>query len=769
MKILAVASGGRTPALIWIRYLATAFTLLLAISLRAEILSATIAAPPPAESGYFRLGTTKNPVGQELSANNRSLLLNGQPWFPVMGEIHYSRVPQAEWRDALLKMKAGGITIVATYVFWIHHEEVRGQWDWIGQRDLRKFLQTCHEVGLLAVVRLGPWCHGEVRNGGFPDWVQNSGWKLRSNDTNYLAAAETLYGEIAGQLRGQLWKDGGPVIGVQVENEFRGSPDHLMKLKRMAISAGIDVPFYIKTGWPAMKSPVPLGELFPLFGAYADGFWERGTQPMPGNSWTKFTFSTTRTDTGVANDTLGNRKSGDTAGTDKYPYLTCEIGGGMPASYHRRMNYDPRDVTAVVLCQLGGGGSLMGYYMYHGGQNPEGKLSTLQESTATGYPNDLPVKSYDFNAPIGEFGQINPHYYWLRRLHLFLHDFGARLSQMPTTLPDVIPANKVDTHTLRWCVRSDGDAGYVFVNNYERLRPLPAKTNVQFKLNLPGGEFIFPRQPVTIPADAFFIWPFKLHMDCEVELDYATAQPLGMAIGEGGKRTWYFAATEGVPAEFCFLRDELAVKTSSGTIRREDRRTVVTNLSSGRKPAILITQNYGPSVEIVLLNEADSLALHKSDGKVVFDEPLKFKTKTVPAEPLKSAGPARQVPMTTGKSPVAIAPTDADFASAAVWRIQLPAKLDLSGNPLLRIHYVGDVARLTLNGKLIADNFYAGREFDLGLSRYAPEILTGDLRLEILPLRRDAPIFIEPQHKPTFGTNETVLTLKSVEVITPTQ
>src|SRR5690242_12772177 len=82
------------------------------ISLYAEILTATIQTSPAAETGYFKLGTTKNPVGQEISVNSRSLLLDGQPWFPVMGEFHYSRVPQAEWRDELLKMKAGGIDIV---------------------------------------------------------------------------------------------------------------------------------------------------------------------------------------------------------------------------------------------------------------------------------------------------------------------------------------------------------------------------------------------------------------------------------------------------------------------------------------------------------------------------------------------------------------------------------------------------------------------------------------------------------------------------------
>jgi len=333
----------------------TAFGFL--ISAQAGFLTATIQTPPAAGSGYFKLGTTRNPAGHEISVDSRSLLFDGQPVFPVMGEMHYARVPEAEWRGELLKMKAGGVDIVATYVFWIHHEEVEGQWDWSGQRDLKKFLETCNDVGLKVIVRCGPWCHGEVRNGGFPDWVvAHKDWKLRSTDTNFLAAVKILYAQIAGQLQGEMWKDGGPVIGIQVDNEFGGSPNYLMALKKLAVEAGIDVPLYIKTGWPAMRTPVPLGELLPLFGAYPDGFWERGLKPMDGSSWENYTFKTTRTDTGVGNDTLGNRKEGDTAGTEKYPHLTCEVGGGMPASYHRRMNYDPRDMEAVVLTQLGSWG-----------------------------------------------------------------------------------------------------------------------------------------------------------------------------------------------------------------------------------------------------------------------------------------------------------------------------------------------------------------------------------------------------------------------------
>src|SRR5581483_8516024 len=154
-----------------------------------------------------------------------------------------SRYPREEWRDELLKMKAGGLTVVSTYVFWIHQEEVEGKFDWSGQRSLGDFLELCKDLGLKAFVRLGPWCHGEVRNGGFPDWVQNSGTKLRTDDPAFLKLVEPLYAQEAQQMRGLLWKDGGPVIGVQVDNET-GNSTYLLALKKMAQAAGIDVPYY---------------------------------------------------------------------------------------------------------------------------------------------------------------------------------------------------------------------------------------------------------------------------------------------------------------------------------------------------------------------------------------------------------------------------------------------------------------------------------------------------------------------------------------------
>jgi beta-galactosidase len=769
------------------------------LSLKAATLTVTVPAPPPAESGYFKFGTTRNPSGRELSVNSRSVLLDGKSWFPAMGEFHYSRCPQNEWRDELLKVKAGGVDIVATYVFWIHHEEIQGRFDWSGPRDLRQFVQLCGELGLKVVVRCGPWCHGEVRNGGLPDWVQahdKKDWKLRSTDTNFLAAVSVLYGQIGVQLNGLLWKDGGPVIGIQVDNEFGGSPDYLMALKKIAIESGLDVPLYTKTGWPATRTPMPLGELLPLFGTYADGFWDRDLKMMSGDKWMRFVFSRLRTDSAIANDLLGNRKAADEADTEKYPYLTCEIGGGMETSYHRRILVEPHDIESVVLVQLGSGSSLLGYYMYHGGQNPEGKLTTLNESQATGYPNDLPVKDYDFQAPLGEYGQINPHYHWLRRLHLFLHDFGGPLAQMPVSLPDVRPTNRTDLATLRWAVRSDGQRGFVFVNNYQRLQPMPSKKKVQLKLHLPGGEFVFPSKPVTIPADSFFLWPFNLDLG-GAKLIYATAQPICRM-----DDTFFFAETPGVKAEFVFDPDTLT--TSPAVFRK---------VKPGRDAAIRLQTKSGAPIQIVLLNDADSLALWQGELagrervvlssagiafagdvlKVTAETPGNLRAGIFPAlqtsgrkdgifspldlpgpravslkakcKSVKHAGPLREIPRSTGKAQLALAPVESDFTNAAVWKIKLPADLDLNLDPILRIHYTGDVARLTLNGKLIDDNFYNGQPFDLGLKRFAPEVLNGDLRLEILPLCQDTPIYLAPEARPKFGKAVSMARVNKLEIV----
>ena len=800
--------------------LTTCFAVFVSTVAAADSHSITIVNPKPPVTEGFNMGEARSPDGTRLTLDSRSLLLDGKPWTPVMGEFHFTRYPEDEWREELLKMKAGGIDIVSTYVFWIHHEEIEGQFDWSGSRNLRHFIQICQEVGLKAIVRCGPWDHGEVRNGGFPDWLLKKGWKTRSNDTNYLNKVKIFYGEIARQLDGLFWKDGGPVIGIQFENEYKGPAEHLLTLKRLGREAGLDAPIYTRTGWDRPSGRMPFGELVPLYGVYAEGFWDRALIPMPAGYWKGFQFSSFRVDDATFSGIPGKGGTPDPPDAEQYPYLTCEIGGGMMNSYHRRILVNPKDVESTTLVKLGSGSTLLGYYMYHGGVNPEGKLTTLMESQATGYWNDMPVKNYDFQAPLGQYGQIRPQYHLLRRLHLFLHEWGPVLAGMPATMPEQRPQGKNDADTLRWSVRSDGQSGFVFVNNYQRLLNMPPKKDVQFVLHLPSGTLTFPQNPVTIPSDACLIWPFNLDLGQGIRLVWATAQPL-TAIDDGNVRTVFFAETEGVPAQFAFATNGPTVEVLAGHLTHGEDVNLLRDIKPGTKVAARLRLADGRSVQMVVLDPKSSLALWKGNlaghdrvfltkaGLVLDGDNLRL-TSTAPAnlnvsiypapasltflgsdlsgktdgvfqrftpsaqravkykatfKSVQAAGPPREIPIGRIAQPVATAPLDPDFEKAAVWRVKIPEDVDLGTDLILRFHYVGDVARVMLDGKFITDDFYNGNALDIGLRRHAPDILKGDLRIAILPLRKDAPIYMAGEARPHFGKADSVAALQSIEII----
>jgi beta-galactosidase GanA len=152
------------------------------------------------------------PDGQTLSFTNYYMEIDGQPFFAVAGEIHYARLWEGYWEDALVKMKMGGVNIISTYIFWIHHEEEEGVFDFSGRRNLRKFIELCAKHNLYVIVRLGPFDHGEARNGGLPDWLYGKPCEVRSLDEAFLAYTKRLYTRLGEELAGLLCRDGGPVI-----------------------------------------------------------------------------------------------------------------------------------------------------------------------------------------------------------------------------------------------------------------------------------------------------------------------------------------------------------------------------------------------------------------------------------------------------------------------------------------------------------------------------------------------------------------------------
>uniref|UniRef100_A0A8C0H1M1 Galactosidase beta 1 n=1 Tax=Chelonoidis abingdonii TaxID=106734 RepID=A0A8C0H1M1_CHEAB len=148
-------------------------------------------------------------------------LKDGKPFRYISGSIHYSRVPRYYWKDRLLKMKMAGLDAIQTYVPWNYHEFKPGVYDFSGDRDIEYFLQLANEIGLLVILRAGPYICAEWDMGGLPAWLlERESIILRSSDLDYLAAVERWMGVLLPKMKPYLYQNGGPVIMVQVENEY---------------------------------------------------------------------------------------------------------------------------------------------------------------------------------------------------------------------------------------------------------------------------------------------------------------------------------------------------------------------------------------------------------------------------------------------------------------------------------------------------------------------------------------------------------------------
>ena len=650
------------------------------------------------------IGAEASDLGKPVTWDRHSLMIDGRRVCPVMGEVHYSRIPADEWADEVRKMKEGGVTIVATYVFWNHIEEQEGVYRWDGQRDLRRFLEVCKEEQLPVVLRIGPFCHGEVRNGGIPDWMFSKGCKLRSQDKIFLDYVDKLYRQIYSQVIGLQWKDGGPIVACQFDNEYRGSGDYLMALKQIALGIGFDLPFYTRTGWPELSKPVPFGEMLPLYGDYADGFWDKDIKDAVGNYYKAFNFKGFRSSTAIGTDLLGKQEENINKGDEDYPYFTCELGGGMATAYHRRPYIYTDDTYSMALVKLGSGSNLLGYYMYHGGTNPESTTGiTLNETQRTlgTANNDLPVLTYDFQAPLGEFGQTYPQYYRLRPLHLFLQDYGEVLAPMEATFPAKQDLKKGEDSGLRWAVRSKGGSGFIFVNNYERLQNLSAKKGVE----LSACGVTLPRQ--AIPAGCMAIFPVNVD-----GIKYATAQLVAKRDGK-----IYLMQVKGIPTTIAMQNG----KTLKNVKPKGADKPIYSNV-------YLLTQQ---EAEMLFLTQRgyDDIGLEVTCTKV------------------KETGALRTI--VKGKAKVAEAPAEEDWQQAALYKINVPEAAVMADRRLLSIEYQGDCARLYAGGKLIADNFQYGRPFLYGLWRL-PQGVT-ELELRILPMQENAPIYLPREADKTPG------------------
>lgn len=653
------------------------------------------------------------------SYNSEYLTCNGSPILPIMGEFHFSRYPEKEWRSALENMKLGGVEITATYVFWIHHEEAEGEWDFSERRNLKAFLNCCREVGMKVWLRIGPWAHGECRNGGFPDWLvekeRRGELTLRTEDPQYLRYVDVFFAKIAEQAEGYMHKDGGPVIGIQIENEYghAGGPSdreegmaHMRTLRAMAEKKGLEAPYVSATGWGGAYVP---GSFLPVLGGYVDASWANHTHELAASE--NFLFQPFHDDANIASD-FSEGQSGFTFDAAEFPYLTAELGGGLQVTVHRRTYPYPEDIEAQTICMLGAGANLIGYYMYHGGVNPDGKYSTLQESKATGYANDLPVKSYDFQTCLRENGLPSESYYRLRKHHAFIKNTEELLAPAKAYLPENIPgpAGAEDMETLRAAFRYNeaADCGFLFINNHQRKRKMTEKRitpEAPLKFAVPSGEgekkqIVFDR--LCVRTDAILVLPYNLPVVIqgeELRLCRTNASFLG-CFGE-----IYYFYTE------------------------EDPEDVYFEWSDGK--------DHAGAAKILTTHDAEHF-LYTGDedgGKVSLLPDLKF-TEAGEVQMKDTGQAAESIQNVYGR-------TEPEVYELTLKYGKRPADT-LTEDVWLELDFGGDCARLYQDGKLLDDWFSNGELWRVALKRYGyPTKLT----LELDPFKMDVYYDLPPKRE----------------------
>ena len=658
----------------------------------------------------------ENPDGREISFTNYAMLLDGKPFFGVSGEMHYCRVAPDQWEDAILKMKAGGVNIVSTYAFWIAHEEEEGVFRFDGCRDVRRFLDICRKHGMWVIMRIGPFCHGEFRNGGLPDWLYGQPYDVREDNSGFLEAVRKYFRALHAQLDGHYFHQGGCIIGTQIENEYQHSSapweittgissewvcgghsgeSYMLALKKIMQEEGIVTPFYTTTAWGGAITPVE--EALPLWGGYSYQPWifynRTGEHPA--------------TPEYIYRDNHNNARPRTYNFAPAYPpesrpYACCEMMGGMMCSYNYRFRMDMRAIDALANTKLGSGCNLLGYYMYKGGTNPAG--------ARTPYLNESQVSkiSYDYQAALGEFGQVRESYGRLKALHMFCQTFADVLAEAKTVLPEHMhDLQPDDLGPLRYCVRVKGDCGFLFVNNFQDHIGMVDRKDETVILQLPSGEVTF---RFSLAAGENAVLPFGVMLG-GVRLDWATAMPM-THIGD----TWFFLAPDGMKPVYCIGGREYA-------------------------PAAGEALHVG-GLTLVTLTRAEANRFYLLGGKAYLcDKPLTLDGNILKAETddglvtLRTWTGGAWQPRTLG---IKREPLQAAFRQVGIGRyaVEVPPEI-LAGHKqvLLRVNYAGDIGHAFIHGRMISDNFCNGAPWEIRLDCHADALAREPLTIYITPTK----------------------------------
>jgi hypothetical protein len=544
-------------------------------------------------------------------------------------------------------------------------------------------------------------------------------------------------------------------------------------LKKLAIEAGLVAPIYTATGWGG--AAIIENETIPVTAAYPYPNWA-DIEPSP-----MYLFK----DLQLNPDYPPAKYK-----TEQYPSFSSEMGGGMMVRYKRRPIVPADSVEALVVRALGSGSNAIGYYMYHGGSTPVGKHTFMSDETY-GYPKI----SYDFQAPLGEFGQVRDSYHYLKTLHLFANEFGSVLAPMVTILPKgAEQIEPTDVKTLRYAARVKGNSGFLFLINFQDHVENEDLEDIKFKLKLPDEVLSLPRgKGFTLKKNASAILPFNLSLD-GVLLKYATAQLL-TKIENKDQAHYFFYAPEGISPEFAVDRSTIEnIGVTSGQTDTDGDISYIT-VQPGTNSVIELTKADGSKVKITALTREQVLACWRMSlwGK----ERLVLSKATV----LGRDKFMQLQQMGNSKMDFSIYPdVDGSLASSSGkmqrkadgiftnYQITLPEKsirlevkrvgkakvvVNLPDNAMeglndifLKVDYTGDTGMAFIDGRLATDDLYYGSAWWIGLKRFVPEVLEKGMYFYFRPMYKNAPYLIDlPEELIPDLSGGPVIDIRSIEAV----
>ena len=358
-------------------------------------------------NGPLHAQSAATPAAHTLRAIGDHFELDGKPFQIVSGALHYARVPRAYWRDRLRKARAMGLNTVETYVFWDLHEPSPGQFDFAGQNDIAEFIREAQQEGLFVILRPGPYVCAEWDFGGYPAWLLHEpDMEVRTSNPAFMAAATRWFHRLGQELAPLQSGNGGPIIAVQVENEygsFGSDHNYMEQIHHLLIDSGFD---------RAML------------------YTADGADELPNGSLPELPA--------VINFGSGSAKA-EFAKLAKVrpnsPRMCGEYWDGWFDHWGGKHHTTNAAADAEELRWMLEQGYSVNLYMFHGGTS----FGWMNGANIDGGKYEPDVTSYDYDVPVSESGELKPKFF------LFRDVIGKVAGITPPAPPAPLPVRTLDS------------------------------------------------------------------------------------------------------------------------------------------------------------------------------------------------------------------------------------------------------------------------------------------------------------------------------------